>query len=283
MMRGVDGDASSASAPTATIVIARRFRGPPRSGNGGYVAGRLARFVDAPGRSVAVRLNRPPPLEVPLPVRCEKNKAFLDAPAQAGETERPIAEARASELELALPTPPTFEQARAAAASFRGFDEHVFPGCFVCGTEREIGDGLRIFSGETDRSGLFAAPWVPDRSLVPDESRLGGSGASPIGAVRDHSGRGAVVPDEISWAALDCPGAFAFAQPEGKIVLLGEIEVVLDGTVRVGERCVLASWEIEHEGRKHETASALFGEAGDCRGRARGVWFEVEPDAVPRS
>jgi hypothetical protein len=45
------------------IVIARRFRGPPQSGNGGYVAGMLAQSLGGPA---TVRPKAPPPLETRL-------------------------------------------------------------------------------------------------------------------------------------------------------------------------------------------------------------------------
>ena len=63
----------------AEIVIDERFRGPPDSGNGGYVAGRLAAFVDAP--AVEVRLVAPPP-----PVGLD------EARAAAARTALPIAD-----------------------------------------------------------------------------------------------------------------------------------------------------------------------------------------------
>jgi hypothetical protein len=91
------------------------------------------------------------------------------------------------------------------------------------------------------------------------------------------------VADAFLWAALDCPGAFAFPQPEGRIILLGELQARLDDSVRVGERCVLTSWYLERDGRKHLTGSALHGEDGRCVGCAKGIWIELAPDAVPRS
>jgi hypothetical protein len=36
---------------TDTFVIARRFCGPPDSGNGGYACGRIAEHLDGPARS----------------------------------------------------------------------------------------------------------------------------------------------------------------------------------------------------------------------------------------
>jgi hypothetical protein len=43
----------------------------------------------------------------------------------------------------------------------------------------------------------------------------------------------------------------------------------------VGEKCVLIGWEISHEGRKHYTGTALFGESGTCRAVGYATWFEV--------
>lgn len=240
-----------------TFSIAPRFCGPPASGNGGYVAGSLAPFVstDAALPAVSVRLFAPPPLETPLEVRAEDDQVVL----LAGD--RPVAKARAVPLDLTVPPPPSFAEADEATRSFRGFDEHVFPGCFVCGTDRAAGDGLRIFPGATADEGLFAASWTPDESL--------------------RTGSADELDEAFLWAALDCPGAFSFPQVDG-VILLGEISVRRMGSVRIGEPCVLTSWYVENEGRKHVTASALHGGDGNCVAYARGIWIEVDPDSVPR-
>ena len=235
--------------------VDRRFCGPPQSGNGGYVAGRLASFLEVNG-AVAVRLFSPPALGKALEVLA------IDGGVGLFDGETTVAQARTVELSIEPPTPPSFADARDAAKRFRGFEDRVFPGCFVCGFERQEGDGLRIFPGDTQADGLFAAPWTPDASL----------------AVED----GGCVGPEFIWAALDCPGAFAFPQPEGKIILLGEMQVEILGDVELGEPCVLTSWKIGQSGRKHTTGSAIYGTDGTCRGVAQGVWIEIEPDAVPR-
>jgi hypothetical protein len=52
------------------IVIAPRFAGPPRSGNGGYTCGLPASVLSpAPGAGVRVTLRRPPPLATPMQAR----------------------------------------------------------------------------------------------------------------------------------------------------------------------------------------------------------------------
>lgn len=252
------------------IEIAPRFRGPPTSGNGGYVAGRLAAYLAA--EEVRVRLERPPPLERRLVVAEGAEGVVLR------DGEHVVARARAVDgaerIDLEPVAAPDFAAAVAAAADFRGFDHHVFPGCFVCGTERDEGDGLRIFPGPVEtEAGLFAAPWCPDGSLT-DPASLPGPD-SLLGP------EGALVAPAFLWAALDCPGAFSFPQPEGQVILLGELQARLTGPVEVGERCVLTSWEIEHDGRRHRTGSAIFGASGDLRGLAVGLWFEVSPDSVP--
>ena len=125
---------------------------------------------------------------------------------QLHSTDGPVAEGRPTRLEIEPPPAPDLEAARAAVARFTGWKIHPFPGCFVCGTERAEADGLRIFTGLlADRSGV-AAPWVPDPSL-----------ADTDGNVRA----------EFVWAALDCPGAFAYPPSDVGFYLLGEIAAEL--------------------------------------------------------
>lgn len=235
---------------TVTIRIPERFRGPPGSGNGGYVAGLLAAVL-APEGPVAVRLQAPPPLEAELRLRRPPGGGAVLA---AGE--RVLAEARLAGLSLDVEPGPSFEQAGRAARDFRGFREHPYPGCFVCGPDRAAGDGLRIFAGPLG-DGRVAAPWIPDASLA----RRRQDEVSP----------------EFLWSGVDCPGAFAFEPAAGRAVLLGELCAEILGSVRVGERCVLAAWPLSSEGRKHFVGSALFDPRGRCAVRARATWIEVDP------
>lgn len=234
------------------IRIDRRFRGPSGSGNGGYVAGCLAAHL---GPAARVRLRRPPPLDAPLRVH------HHDGGVSLLHGEIPVAEAFAAGAPPAPPPAPGFQDASRAAHAFRGFVEHPYPGCFVCGTGRELGDGLRIFAGPVSGASLVAAPWIPSPSL-----------AGPDGFVRR----------EFLWAALDCPGAFTFDVPREGTILLGEITAHFVGDVRPGERCVVSAWHLGRSGRKHEVGTALHGASGDCLGVARAVWLEV-PAAIERA
>ncbi len=232
------------------ILIETRFHGPPESGNGGYVCGRLAQFIDSP--AAIVRLHVPPRLST-RSCRCDAAEAGVEL----FNNNVLVAEARPTRVVLEPPEPPSYEEAEAASRWFRGFRSHCFPSCFVCGPDRHPGDGLRIFAGPIDGRDLVASPWIPDSSL-----------ASATG----------LVSAEFLWAALDCPGAYAFPEPAQGAVLLGELQVVLLGDVSVDERCVLVAYELAHQGRKHHTVTALYGGAGACLGLGLGTWFEVDQD-----
>jgi len=232
-----------------SITINRRFHGPPCSGNGGYSCGLVGRFIKGPA---AVRLRIPPPLDAAMEVR------KTDAGVELFHHDEMVASGRPATVDIDIPEPPDFAGAQAATRRYRGFDSHFYPGCFVCGPDREPGDGLRIFAGPVEGSGvpdgMVAAAWIPDKSLV------------------DSSG---YVATEYLWAVLDCPGAYSFPEPPSGVILLGEIAVSVQGPVLVGEECVLIGWEISKEGRKHYTGTALFGESGSLRATGYATWFEV--------
>jgi hypothetical protein len=232
-----------------TIVIERRFRGPPGSGNGGYTSGLLSSFVNEPAQ---VTLRSPPPLGRPLSVVRRGRRAELF------DGNRLVAEAERTDLEpLELPRPPSFADAERAATAYAGFREHAFPTCFVCGPERSEGDGLRIFAGPAaDGSGLVAAPWTPTPNL-----------GRPDGRVRR----------EFVWAALDCPGAFAVGYPDRGETLLGRLAVQVEALPEVGEHCIVVGWQLGEDGRKLYAGTALFNARGEVLASARATWI------VPRS
>lgn len=229
----------------AAVTIPRRFNGPPGSGNGGYVCGRLASYLDGPA---SVRLRVPPPLERELRVEASDDEARMFD----GDTL--VAQARRMPFELAPPAPPSFDEAQAASKSCIGLQRHLLPHCFVCGPRRAEGDGLRIFPGRTADAAVFAAPWVPHTSLD------------------DGSGR---VASEFLWAALDCAGAFAVMADTMQPIILGELCARLDGTLVIGEPCVVAAWAIGAEGRKRFAGTALYSAAGVAVAVARATWIEI--------
>lgn len=226
--------------------IAERFRGPPRSGNGGYVCGRIAKHL---GGAVAARLKAPPPLGTDLRLESSADEARLF------HGDVLIGEAKVAQLEMRVPKPPSYEEAQEASTTYLGFKTHAFPGCFVCGPAREPMDGLRVFPGRVAGDSTIAAPWTPDRSLA-DES----------GALRS----------EFLWSALDCTGGFAVLPvPEGLAIVLGELCASIIGTVQAGDPCVVIGWPLGTEGRRRFAGSAVFDDRGELVAQARAVWFEV--------
>ena len=231
------------------LVIASRFCGPADSANGGYFAGCVAARA---GRTVTVRLLRPPPLDTPLDT-LELADGTLAVVAGA---ER-IGEAKTAALELVSRDPPSYFEAVEASRGYAGFTHHRFPTCFVCGTQRRRGDGMRVFAGPIAERDLVAAPWVPDVSL--------------------DRGDGKVRPEFMS-AALDCPGFYA-ASPEDRMMLLGEITVHVTRLVHVGEPCTVIGWALEASGRKRAAGTAIFAEDGEVCGLAQALWIEPRSPA----
>jgi hypothetical protein len=237
------------------LVVAGRFCGPAGSANGGYFAGSVA--VRA-GRTVTVRLLRPPPLDTPLDL-----EELADGTVAVMLGTQRIAEAKTATLALDPPKPPDYFEAVEASRHYVGFAHHRFPTCFVCGTQRPRGDGMRIFAGPIAERHLVAAPWVPDGSLDADD--------------------GKVRPEFMS-AALDCPGFYA-ASPDDRMMLLGEITVHVNRLVHVGEPCTVVGWALEASGgpagvhpRVRAAGTAVFAEDGEVCGLARATW--VEPKAI---
>jgi acyl-coenzyme A thioesterase PaaI-like protein len=225
------------------VSIDRRFRGPPDSGNGGYVAGLLANSLG--GSDCRVTLLKPPPLAVPLRIeRTGDNSRLLDG-------DDVIATAARAAVSLEVPAPPSEEEAQAAERRFSGLTHHIFPGCFVCGPEREEGDGLRIFAGPSRDQ--VASTWRPRPDL-----------AGADGAVRV----------EFVWAALDCPGYFAVQNAAG-LAVLGTIAATLRAPVRAGELAIVTGWPIATEGRKHRVGTAIHGADGTLLASAQATWITL--------
>lgn len=231
----------------SNLVVHTRFNGPPNSGNGGYVCGLVGNLIDG---DAEVMLRQPPPLAKPLAVSYDDGGVvrLLD-----GQTV--VAIGRPAEWSLAIPAPPTMEEAVAAASRYAGFRHHVFPTCFVCGTERHEGDGLQLFPGKVDGRDLVAAPWVPHEAFA---------------------GADGVVPAELLWSALDCPGGWAVLHHLGPAAaVLGKLSARISRPVRAGQTYTVIGWWIRSDGRKHEAGSALFAERGELCAAGYATWITL--------
>jgi hypothetical protein len=226
----------------ARVVIPPRFCGPPGTGNGGYVAGRLAAHVDPVG-PVEVTLLRPVPLNAPLCISREGADAAWTLTDAAGA----VARARALPDALRFDPPLT---PRVEAAPPRV--DHPFPTCFVCGPQRAHGDGLRIAPTPVSE-GVVAAPWTPPGDLA--------------------DARGEVDP-AVVWAALDCPGYFAW-MGSGPLrpLLLGRMTGRVEATVRARDPYVVVGWGLARSGRRYEAATALLDPGGRVVARSLQTWI----------
>jgi hypothetical protein len=242
----------------ASIVIEKRFCGPPKSANGGYVCGLLAAYIDG---SAEITLLAPPPLGQRLDVVAAEHGVEL----RKGDTTL----ATGRRVHMDVPEVPIVEWSEAQDAVRRPrYDEsrHPLPMCFVCGPARLDGDGLRIIPGplpsrSNHRAGALAAPWVP----YPDLANEGGA-----------------VAGEFIWAALDCPTGYAAvgAQHLGmtgtETILLGRMSARIEKRPCPGDQCVIAAWPTGRDGRKLFANSALLSPDGKILAVARATWLLVD-------
>jgi hypothetical protein len=218
------------------MVIDRHFRGPTESANGGYTCGVLASLLHG---SAEVTLRLPPPLERPLDVDWQDDRQRIEL----RDGDALVAEAAATDVEVDLPDPISFDEA-AAAALPEGDTESAFPECFVCGWSRD--DGLGIYAGPVPNRELVAATWTPQA---------------------EH------VAPEFVWAALDCPGAYAVHGGERGMPVLGRLAARVEHLPHAGEPCVVLAWPLGDDGRKRYAGTAVFGEDGRVLGAARATWI----------
>jgi hypothetical protein len=242
-----------------SIIVDRRYCGPPNSGNGGYVCGRLAQHI--PG-GAEVTLRAPPPLDKPLDV-----VATDDGLWELRDGAAVVATGRVASFELARLEKASFDEAGAAELLTPVKPhEHQMPTCFVCGPARAQGDGLRIFPGPLARksgngSAALAATWTPDPTLAAED--------------------GFVAP-EFLWSALDCPTGYAagYDRESGGFdrtpVLLGRMAARIEARPRPGERCVITAWPTGRDGRKRNAEAAAYGETGTLLAVARATWITVD-------
>ena len=244
-----------------SIIIDKRYCGPPNSGNGGYVCGRLAAHIQG---GAEVTLRAPPPLDRRLEAVATDGTSW-----ELRDDAAVVATGRAASVELARLEQASFDEACAAElATPIKPHEHPLPTCFVCGPARAHGDGLRIFPGLLARqppnaSAVFAAAWTPNTTLAAEDGR---------------------VAPEFLWAALDCPTGYASSHDRetGRFdrapILLGRMSARIETRPRPGERCVITAWEAGRDGRKRVGEAAVHGETGTLLAVARATWIAVDRD-----
>ncbi|MEX0825936.1 MAG: hypothetical protein WD184_04165 [Acidimicrobiia bacterium] len=231
------------------VIIPARFNGPPGSGNGGYSAGLFAaQFASQYPGDAEVTLRSPPPLDTPMTVRADDGKVAV----HDGDTL--VAEVRPVTIELDIPTSPSLEQAETARERYLGYQQHEFPTCFTCGTERD--DGLRVHPGPVFGTGLVASPWTAAESLP---------------SLDDH------LAPEVVWAALDCPGAWAtMRELTSDPVVLGRMTARIVTPIPVGATLVSYGWQMGIEGRKAYAGTAIADARGRTMAYAKQTWIALK-------
>jgi hypothetical protein len=246
-----------------TIVIPDRFRGPPQSGNGGYVCGVMAglltggRFDLPDGRAAEVTLRAPVPLDREIAVR----RGADTLAAHCGETL--IAEAALATLEVTVPAPASWEQALAVReqspslkvgmhAWLKQERKGFHPICFCCGAELAPDQGLHVYAAAVPERSQVAAAWTPHPTFGDADGYLA---------------------PEVICAALDCPGQFAWLAAGTRTGLLGRLTSRVERRVRAGEPHVVIGWTMGNEGRKFYAGTALFNARGELCAYAKAVWI----------
>src|SRR4051812_10729552 len=234
---------------TNDVVIERRFRGPPDSGQGGYSCGLVAEQIAADCATVTLR--NPPPLERSL---------TLDGP-RLFDGGTLIAEGEASDLQLDVPDPVPLEVARRAAAN-PFWDQHVhpFPGCFGCGPERSQDEAVAILMGQAqDGERLMAGVWTPAADFADSDGNV----------------RKAFV-----WAALDCPTATGANLPTDGVSVLGRLTCRVVAPIAPGVTHTVVAWPISDDGRKHVGGAAIHDPDGRLCAYSAGLWIELRDPAT---
>ncbi len=245
-----------------TITVPARFRGPPQSANGGYIAGIIAeQFAatedDGAATAIEVTLRAPIPLDQPMTLsKLEGEHMALSQ----GETL--IAEAARTSLKPVVPEPPGFQAALECASQSPSFAKGVnpfipdgtgfHPVCFCCGADVAPDQGLHVYAAPVDGFDGVAAAWRPHERFADADGNL---------------------PQHVLWAAMDCPGQFAYYAAGIRTGLLGRMTASVLKPVAADQDLRVIGWREEVERRKHFAGTALFDESGDLCGYSRQVWI----------
>ncbi len=236
------------------VVVEDRFKGPPQSGNGGYVGGLFSRTIDSSGQGdVEVTLRSPIPLDKPMQV-----SHLDDGTATISDGDTLIAQVKPVQWEMEIPAPPPWKDIEAAASRSLAFKSNIndlLPGrkgfhpiCFCCGVEHAT--GLQVCVAPVGDQ--VAAVWETKASWGLSDGLL---------------------PVEFLWTAMDCPGQFAYMEQGIRTGMLGRITASVIERPSAGETLLVSAWTIMVEGKKHFAGSAIFDRSGKLYSKAKTVWI----------
>ena len=234
--------------PQQTLIIPARFNGPPDIANGGIVVGAMAET--SKGRCCTVTLKAPTPLDTPLLVKQHEDGSqglYLEGELLATSQ-------NADSLNLSVPDflPP--EQAAETLDQYRELDSVGVGECFVCGSNRH--DGLRVFATKTKTDSTLYAAKFP---MHPDFLGVDG-----------------YVQPLFIYAALDCPGYFAVTDGDD-YALLGRMTAEITAPCKGDKDGTVLAWEIDRDGRKLTSGTAVYDCEGTLVAKAVSVWIKIDP------
>lgn len=233
----------------STIVIDRRFNGPRLSGNGGYVAGLMARHVDPDG-VVEVTLRAPVPIDTRLTLTPGGDGTLL---LKDGDTL--VSEARPASLALEPPGVQDWADAERLSAEGGCFEDSDFHWCLVCGRGRAEGDGLRVFGQRFADKPMSLSLYRPHAVHAAADGRIDSA---------------------FLWGALDCPGAWAVQDPEDwRPAMTGRMTGQVFHRPAPGETCMVVGWKVGAERRKLFAGTALYTRTGTLCAMALSTWIIV--------
>jgi hypothetical protein len=233
------------------VTVEARYKGPPKSGNGGYCCGLMAAELTG---AVEAHLHVPPPLDKALILEADERVATLL------DGDNTVGNAKVTSLDLAVPELPNplVLGVDPVGAPGRPAKFVPFGTCFVCGHDRDHPDGLCIHSKTVEgHEGLVASKW----SLAADYADADG-----------------VVRPEILWSALDCPGYFACAP--GEAALLGRLTAEILAPLKAEGTATVIGWDLGGAGRKRKCGTAIFSHDGTLIAKAEGLWILVDASKI---
>ena len=234
----------------STVIVDRRFEGPPGTANGGVVCGLLAERLPA-RRPVTVTLRRPVPLATALALDDDGAGGVVLAAADGSA----LAVAHTAGDPDVGPVPEVdLAAARAAVAEPALIAEHPFPACFGCGPARDPASAVALLPGPVG-DGVLATSWTPGPGLPRDP--------------------GDVLAATAVWAALDCPSGAAAVPAGAPPHVLGRLEGRVGAPIALGQEVLVIAWPLGHEGRKRWGACALRSPEGEVLGLARATWIAL--------
>ena len=245
-----------------TVVIPSRFRGPPQSGNGGYVSGVFAELLPHQPGAPEITLRSPIPLDRTMTVKKGSSETLG---VDVFDDETLIAECRLIDspfFDFIVPPCPDPVQIEAAMPSSLAFTPNInpllpnqkgfHPISFCCGVEAEY--GLHVYPAP-HHHGHYAALWKTKDTWAVDGK----------------------VPASFLWTAMDCPAQFAFMNASIRTGLMGRMSAEILALPKAGATLIVSAWTIAVQGKKHFAGAALFDETGEQIARATTLWIGGEP------